>query len=236
MSESRDAQSLTSKIIKILRVTNEPLSAHAISDLYSLSYTKVQQILKELDEDNLVQCLKTNRGTFYFLPEKYLTREKNLLDSDEIFPFIWYEDFTDKELLARKDKIMTKLEQLKKGFSKKEIPATDYFRDFQQKSEELSIITQIIEDRKTRKHKNCYYCNSSLETDSTHCTKCSNEMPTCSVCKRSIFASDVIAICPKCQAKAHDIHIREWLKTIGKCPSCKQELLEKHLVKEKGDK
>ncbi|MHA1211697.1 MAG: hypothetical protein ACTSSH_04470 [Candidatus Heimdallarchaeota archaeon] len=40
MVGSADSQSLTSKIIKILRITNEPLSAHAISDLYHLPYWK----------------------------------------------------------------------------------------------------------------------------------------------------------------------------------------------------
>jgi hypothetical protein len=233
MSKSRDAQSLTSKIIKILRVTNEPLSAHALSEMYFLPYKKVQGILKELEEDKLVQCLKTNRGTFYFLPEKYLAREKNLLDSEETLPFIWYEDFSDKELEARKDKILSILEKLKIDFDKKKIPAVEYFREFQQKNEELSIITQIMEDRKSQKHKCCFYCNSSLEVNSTNCSNCNKEMPICSVCKRAIFASDQTATCSKCQAIAHKIHIQEWLKTIGKCPSCKQELLENQLDVEK---
>ncbi|NHJ49265.1 MAG: hypothetical protein FK733_15865 [Asgard group archaeon] len=233
MSERRDTQSLTSKIIKILRVTNEPLSAHAISELYSLTYKNVKEILKELEKDNLVQCLKTTRGTFYFLPEKYLTREKNLLDSDETLPFIWYEDFTEKELVARKNKIVSKLEKLKKAFSKKKVSASDYFREIQQKNEELSIITQIIEDRKTRMHKACFYCNATLDTDSIYCSNCKKKMPKCSVCKRAIFASEQVAMCPNCQAKAHEIHILEWLKTIGNCPNCKHNLLENQLVMEK---
>jgi DNA-binding transcriptional regulator GbsR (MarR family) len=230
MANSSDTQSLTSRIIKILRITNEPLSAHAINELYGLPYKKVQKILKQLEEDNLVHCLKTKRGTFYFIPDKYFKRDKDLLDSEEVLPYLWYEELSAEELKIRKQKIVYSLDELKSKFESKELSATEFFTNFQKKNEELSIITQIIEDRKEKQRKYCYYCEAEFEGDLTKCPNCNKDLPKCSVCKRLILAKQSVVLCPKCKEPAHETHLKEWVKSIGNCPSCKQQILESNLV------
>lgn len=230
MAKSRDTQSLTSKIIKILRITNEPLSAHAINELYGLPYKRVQNVLKQLEEDNLVHCLKTRRGVFYFIPDKYFKRDKDLIESDEVLSYLWYEELSNEELTIRKQKIVDSLEKLKKKFKNKKIPATDYFASLQKKNEELSFITQIIEDRKEKQRKYCFYCEAEFEGNLTKCPNCSEVFPECSVCKRLILAKQSMVFCPKCKEPAHEAHLKEWLKSIGKCPSCKEEIIERDLV------
>ena len=230
MTSRRDSQSLHSKVIKILRITNEPLSAHAINELYGLPYKRVQEVLKQLEEDNLVHCLKTKRGTFYFIPDRYLKRGQDLIESDEVLPYLWYEELSEEELKARKQKIVGSLEKLKRQFKSKELPATDYFTKLQKKNEELSIITQIIEDRKEKQRKYCYYCEAEFEGELTKCPNCDKDFPECSVCKRLILAKQSMVACPKCNGTAHEAHLKEWLKSIGNCPNCKQKILESELI------
>jgi predicted transcriptional regulator len=225
-----EQQSLESKIIKILRITNEPLSAHALSDIYNLSYSKVKEILKGLAEDGVVYALKVSRGTFYFIPDKYFKRDKDMLESEKKLPFIWYEDLSSKELETRKEKILSIVSKIKKDYQKKELTASEYFQMFQDKNEELMIINQIIEERISRKMKKCYYCQEIIDVESSICPYCKKEVPICSVCKRKIYNGSEVLACPNCNAKAHSNHIREWLKSIGSCPNCKKHLLEQDLI------
>ncbi|HUT82530.1 MAG TPA: hypothetical protein VMZ29_15130 [Candidatus Bathyarchaeia archaeon] len=229
MSDNRDSQSLTSKIIKILRITNEPLSAHAINELYGLPYKKVQEILLQLEDEQLVLSLKTKRGIFYFIPDKYLKRHHDIIESDEVLPYLWYEELSEEELKSRKENIVKALTKLKNKFSQKEISASIYFSNLQKKNEELSIITQIIEARKEKKIKYCYYCETEIPLDVIICPNCNKELPKCSVCKRLISAKESVIRCPYCESVAHESHLREWVKTIGTCPICKHELIESKL-------
>ncbi len=229
MSKVAKNQSLTSKIIKILRITNEPLSAHAISETYGLTNKRVKVVLKELEEDNLIYSIKTNRGKFYFLPDKYFKRKKDFLDSEEIPPIVWYEELSELELIKRKEKILTQIIHLKELFDEKEITSSDYFKKFQEKNEELSIINQILQDRKKNKI-TCYHCFKEVKPDEDKCPHCKKDHLLCSVCKRNIYGNDEVVKCPHCDAIAHRIHMIEWLKSIGNCPKCKKHILVEDLT------
>ncbi len=233
MLKKIDDQSLTSKIIKILRVTSEPLSAHAISDSYRLNYSKVKEVLMELEEDNLVYSLKTPRGNFYFLPDKYFKRNKDLIESEEIPPYIWYEELTDKELKTRKDKIIEQIKNLKELFENKAIESSDFFKKFQEKNEEISIINQILEDRSEKRRKICFHCSKELKTIENICPKCKKKHPICPVCKRMIFGNENLVQCHICKVIAHNAHMKEWLKSFGECPNCKKRILEADLIEGK---
>ncbi|TFG01570.1 MAG: hypothetical protein EU542_06735 [Promethearchaeota archaeon] len=230
MPDFSEQQSLESKIIKILRITNEPLSAHALSDIYNFSYTKVKKILKGLASDGVVYALEASRGTFYFIPDKYFKRDKDMLESERKLPFIWYEDLSSKELETRKEKILSTISKIKKDYQKKDLGASEYFQLIQEKNEELMIINQIIEDRISKKTKKCYYCHEIIDAENSVCSHCKKEMPVCSVCKRRIYDGAEVLACPNCGAMAHGNHLKEWLKSIGSCPKCKQPLLEKDLI------
>ncbi|MBD3192773.1 MAG: hypothetical protein GF308_19190 [Candidatus Heimdallarchaeota archaeon] len=232
MADFSEQQSLESKIIKILRITNEPLSAHAISDIYDLSYDKVKTILKGLAEDGVVYALKASRGTFYFIPDKYFKRDKDLLQSERKLPIVWYEDLSTTELEQRKQNLLASIDQLKKDYRQGKVLVEEYFQTLQDKNEELMIINQIIEDRDTKKTKRCYYCNQNIEEKETACPHCGKEIPICSVCKRKIYSGAEVGACPNCKALAHLNHIKEWLKSIGSCPNCKKHFLEDELQRE----
>ena len=225
-------QSLSSKIIKILRVTEEPISAHAISKTYKLNNAKVKKILAGLEEDKLIYAIKTARGKFYFMPDKYFKREKNFLESDEIPPISWYEDLSDLELKQRKERILEQIEQFKRLFQEKELPAKEYFEKFQAKNEEISIINQILEDR-WQQRKRCFFCGEELTNESEKCPHCKKSQPVCIVCKRSIYGNEEWVNCPACGARAHRVHLIEWLKTIGTCPNCKKKIIVEDLAKQK---
>lgn len=53
----------------------------------------------------------------------------------------------------------------------------------------------------------------------------------CMVCGFGIKKQEQITSCPLCDNFFHGSHIREWLKTKGRCPVCKEILHEKDLVK-----
>ncbi len=231
MSEVAENQSLTSRVIKILRITNEPLSAHAISDVYRLNYKKVKTILAELEEDNLVYSLKTNRGKFYFLPDKYFKRKRDFLESDEIPPYIWYEELSDLELATRKEKILEQIMKIKELFSEMEINGSDYFKKFQAKNEEISIINQILEDRAKRR-KRCYHCDNDLIVEKDNCSHCGKSHPVCPVCRRNIYGYEQTVRCPNCNVLAHATHMIEWLKCMGNCPNCRKRMIEDELIVE----
>ena len=232
---SKKEQSIISQVIKILRITNEPLSAHAISEIYSLSYSRVKKVLKELEADELITSIRTNRGTFYFIPDKYLRRQNNMLESQEVVPFIFYEDFTDKELKIRKKNIEKFIKKLNSSFDKGDIKGEEYFQQYIEKNEELTVIEQIIRDRKEDKSRVCIICKAELAEDAKICESCRNKVPECFVCKRPIDRKGRVKACPFCKQKYHAPHILEWLKVKGNCPKCKKKVLENELV-ELGDK
>ena len=46
----------------------------------------------------------------------------------------------------------------------------------------------------------------------------------CSVCGKDIEIFDEISGCPICQAKAHRVHLLDWIKMKHSCPICKKSL------------
>ena len=103
MSGQTTDESLISKLIKILRISNEPLSAHAINQYYKLPYKKVQTILKDLEAEGVIHSLKTSGGIYYFIPDKYFKRIKNPTVSEKTLSLTWLEDMTNQELIKRKE-------------------------------------------------------------------------------------------------------------------------------------
>ncbi|NHJ04781.1 MAG: hypothetical protein EAX90_08155 [Candidatus Heimdallarchaeota archaeon] len=234
MTSETGEQSLTSKILKVLRITSEPLSAHAISEIYGFSYSQVKRILKELEEDGLLNSLKTNRGKFFFIPDRYLKRSKNLIDTEEKIPTVWYEDFSIKELENRIELLAKHIKKIQKEYQKKEILAIEYFQKIQEKNEEMAIINQILVDRKEKQSLECLYCNRTIEKEDTSCLHCKMEVPVCSVCKRFIYSEQSVVKCSHCDHLAHESHIIEWIKSFGFCPKCKKPLVESDLIKFQG--
>lgn len=229
VNDSED-QTLTSKILKVLRITNEPLSAHAIDEIYGFGYSKVRTILKNLEEDGLIISLKTNRGRFYFIPDRYLKRTKDMLESEKSIPIVWYEDLSVKELHERKEILASHIKKSKADFQKKKINAKVYFSKIQEKNEEIAIINQILEDKLEKLSLECIYCNQVVEKNVNICPHCKSKIPTCSVCKRKIYAEQEAVKCSHCEHLAHKSHLIEWIKSFGYCPNCKKPLIDSDLI------
>ncbi|MFW9923696.1 MAG: hypothetical protein ACFFDW_10470 [Candidatus Thorarchaeota archaeon] len=220
--------SLQSKIIKILRISSEPLSAHSISETYHLSYSKVKTELKILEKEKLISSISTKRGVFYFIPDKYLIKNRDLKSSSYI-SFLAYEDFTDEELIKRKNFLMKIIEKLSLDFQEKKVTATEYFALISEKNEEISIINQILEDRIENNKKFCYFCGDEISNNNDFCSSCKKMVERCSVCHRAIYKEDVVQ-CNFCKSYSHRSHILEWIKTYGFCPICKEKLKESDLL------
>lgn len=230
MTNDSNEQSLTSKILKVLRITNEPLSAHAINEIYGFGYAKVRAVLKNLEEDGLIISIKTDRGRFYFIPDRYLKRTKDMLDSDQPIPAVWYEDLSVTELQKRKETLSSQIKNSKVDFQKKKIAAKDYFSKIQEKNEEIAIINQILEDKLEKLSLECLYCNEVVDKSDEICPHCNSKIPTCSVCKRKIYAEQKAVKCSHCEHLAHKSHIIEWIKSFGYCPNCKKPLIDTDLI------
>ncbi|MFB0545047.1 MAG: hypothetical protein ACETVN_04980, partial [Asgard group archaeon] len=64
----------------------------------------------------------------------------------------------------------------------------------------------------------CSYCGSEVQ------------IQKCIVCNLPIF--DDLARTPCCKTYAHYFHLKEWLKTKGKCPNCGEKLEEGEIEQE----
>ncbi|MBD3189670.1 MAG: hypothetical protein GF308_03455 [Candidatus Heimdallarchaeota archaeon] len=224
MPQALDRQELTSRLIKILRISIEPLSAHAISDMYNFSYSRVKRILQELEEEKIIASLKAKIGTFYFIPNKYFKRNIALGNSEELMPSFWLEEFSTQELIVRKNKLLEKIGKIREQFDQKKIDGISYFKKLQEKNEEIGIINQIIEERKEAKKMRCFYCEHELKEENRLCPSCQKEVPRCIVCNKKIVGGQKVLLCPHCEGKAHKNHLLEWQKSFGFCPQCKKEL------------
>ena len=76
----------------------------------------------------------------------------------------------------------------------------------------------------------CYYCQSDIDRDAKICQKCHKEIPHCTVCSLPILQKDFIGKCVHCGKFAHLIHLQEWLKVKGYCPSCDMKLSERDII------
>lgn len=222
--QALDREELTSRLIKILRTSIEPLSAHAICEIYNFSYSQVKRILQELEGEKIIASLKAKNGTFYFIPDKYFRRNIALENTEELMPSYWLEEFSTQELLVRKNKLLEKIREIKEQFDRQKIEGITYFKQLQEKNEEIGIINQIIEERKEAKKMKCYYCEHELKEERDRCPSCKKDTPRCIVCNQKIVSGQKVFLCPHCEGKAHKNHLLEWQKSFGFCPKCKNEL------------
>ena len=75
------------------------------------------------------------------------------------------------------------------------------------------------------RYSTCFYCGTPFDSiDQTICSSCEKEILKCSVCKLPISFGEDIGQCTLCESKGHLVHMEEWVKTQGKCPSCLQEI------------
>lgn len=79
----------------------------------------------------------------------------------------------------------------------------------------------------------CFYCGEMILKNQKKCPKCGKETLQCSVCKLVISSDDQIGQCPLCEAKAHFVHLHEWVKTQGKCPKCLQVIKVEDIIVER---
>ena len=79
----------------------------------------------------------------------------------------------------------------------------------------------------------CFYCGEPILKNHKVCPKCGKEILRCSVCKLQINSTDQVAHCPLCEAKAHFVHLHEWVKTQGKCPKCLQDIKIEQIIVDK---
>jgi DNA-binding transcriptional regulator GbsR (MarR family) len=223
--------SLISQIIKIFRTTSEPLSAHAISEQYGVSYSRIRRILRELEEDGIVTSIKTGGGRFYFIPDKYFSRGMDSLVEREKLPTVWLEDFTDEELSLRAQKLQKELELIQEKYDDDQLSVEDFYSKRQQLKEELGIVKGMIKERRERNRTPCFYCKKDIEDSSQKkCEHCHKKIPLCIVCDRGIFANEPAVQCPFCNDMAHTVHFQEWLRNTGKCPKCKTSLRPEQLL------
>ena len=59
-------------------------------------------------------------------------------------------------------------------------------------------------------------------------------MIRCRACKRAFLRSDAVSQCPSCLWAFHDTHLREGLKTLGKCPNCRKIISPYDLLRNSG--
>ena len=86
-----------------------------------------------------------------------------------------------------------------------------------------------IESSEIAPRANCLRCGATLTDNSRACEECGFNLTECAICKRELNFGDSISSCPHCSTQFHDIHIKEWLKIKGNCPTCRIDLKEENL-------
>ena len=76
----------------------------------------------------------------------------------------------------------------------------------------------------------CPECEATIQADEVVCPHCGTPQPICSVCHQTIEYGESVLSCPHCGARAHRVHILEYLKVKGICPSCQEDLDEHELI------
>lgn len=70
----------------------------------------------------------------------------------------------------------------------------------------------------------CYHCGNPLDKAAKTCAACNSEVLRCSVCKLPISFGEEVGKCSLCETKAHLVHMQEWVKVKGKCPTCMKKI------------
>jgi hypothetical protein len=116
-------------------------------------------------------------------------------------------------------------------------------RDKNKKTDPTSLETRTPSSRQDRKKYQgasttqtiqlmmCPECEATIHAEETVCPHCGSSRPICSVCHHTIEYGESVLSCPHCKAKAHRVHILEYLKVKGTCPNCQADLDEYELFK-----
>jgi len=70
----------------------------------------------------------------------------------------------------------------------------------------------------------CYHCGNPLDKEAKTCAACNSEALRCSVCKLPISFGEEVGKCSLCETKGHLVHMQEWVKVKGKCPTCMKKI------------
>lgn len=76
----------------------------------------------------------------------------------------------------------------------------------------------------------CPECEATIQADEAVCPHCGSSRPICTVCHQTIEYGESILLCPHCNARAHRVHLLEYLKVKGTCPNCQADLDEFELL------
>ena len=99
--------------------------------------------------------------------------------------------------------------------------------------EEMRNKQLVLESEK--RETNCIYCSSRIEIDIensiSHCPKCKEIIPICTICRGFLFDKDNILVEENCGNLFHRRHIIEWVNVQGNCPVCRTRVNEKSLKK-----
>ncbi|MHA2250262.1 MAG: hypothetical protein ACXAD7_07865 [Candidatus Kariarchaeaceae archaeon] len=107
-------------------------------------------------------------------------------------------------------------------------PIGEYFK-FEQTFVKKGIETK---DHKQSRYDSLQICSNCQEPQSVlvrNCSNCGINLNYCEICKTGFFEYDIIAKCPHCSKIYHKSHLLEAIKISGKCPTCKEELVEKQI-------
>jgi len=114
--------------------------------------------------------------------------------------------------------------------------------DKNQKTDRISYATRTPSSRSDRKKYQsasatqtiqlviCPKCEATIHAEETVCPHCGSSRPICSVCHHTIEYGESVLSCPHCDARAHRVHILEYLKVKGTCPNCQEDLDEYELI------
>jgi Zn finger protein HypA/HybF involved in hydrogenase expression len=72
----------------------------------------------------------------------------------------------------------------------------------------------------------CPECEATIQANEVVCPHCGSSRPVCMVCHHTIEYGEPILFCPHCNAKAHRVHLLEYLKVKGTCSNCQADLDE----------
>ncbi len=93
----------------------------------------------------------------------------------------------------------------------------------------LPFDEERLAERISKRSIRCFVCGTIKEEADKLCT-CGSETVICSVCKLPLTYGITWAECPHCNWKAHQDHLREWIKMKGTCPVCKKNVSRDDLL------
>ncbi|MCE7745771.1 MAG: hypothetical protein GPJ52_11630 [Candidatus Heimdallarchaeota archaeon] len=173
-----------------------------------------------IDEDGVDKKITPRSGILF---EESLIIVISRLDR-KIYSFIGTRASARKQF--SENKITSDL-RLKLGFEVERIrfPSDDIAPEHIQFIEYLAAEDYLQEFKADKtKYYACYFCGELLERDTPICSACKKEVLICIVCKLPISFGDELGKCSLCEGLAHYVHFHEWLKVMGFCPNCSENI------------